>query len=227
MIIKELTKIMAILSNGPNGGFSGKAGSIVGYYQHGKWVIRGLPRLSEKNKKGSVDQNICRSRFKKMQDFLGPIIAHIRIGFNLEAKRNNNTAHNSAKSWNMLNAFDENGEINCSAFRFSSGNLPVPADAAVKVNEEGLEFTWTDDSTEPGSFGARDLRQDDQVMILVYNLEYKHLAGTLSGSKRSVGREIVEIDRSSPPVDYHTWISFISDDRQSIANSVYTGLVTL
>ncbi|MDO8993763.1 hypothetical protein [Daejeonella sp.] len=32
---------MAILSGGPNSGFSGKAGSVVGYYRMGKWVIRG------------------------------------------------------------------------------------------------------------------------------------------------------------------------------------------
>ncbi|HQS07076.1 MAG TPA: DUF6266 family protein, partial [Daejeonella sp.] len=78
---------MAILSGGPNSGFSGKAGSVVGYYRMGKWVIRGLPRLSTKNKKGSALQNVHRNRFIQVQQFLKPISGFIRIGFNLEAKQ--------------------------------------------------------------------------------------------------------------------------------------------
>lgn len=216
---------MAILTGGPNGGFSGKAGSVVGYYQHGKWVIRGLPKYSKKNRKGSIDQNICRSKFRKMQYFLGPIIAFIRVGFNLEAKRHGNTAHNSAKSWNMLNAFDENGEINYPAFRFSAGNLPGAEDVAVVVNEDELVFTWRDNSSESASRGVADFREDDQVMLLIYNLKHNIVNGTFSGARRSAGREVIKITRLTPPEEYHTWISFIADDRQSIANSTYTGMV--
>ena len=216
---------MAIITGGVNGGFSGKAGSVVGYYQHGKWVIRGLPRLSRKNKKGSVNQNICRSKFTKMQYFLAPILFFIRTGFNLEAKRKGNTAHNSAKSWNMLNAFDENGDINHSAVRVSSGNLLAAADAAVETYEDELVFTWRDNSSEVSNRDHAGLREIDQVMLLVYNPELNHSHIVLSGARRSEGREVIKIRRLSPALEYHTWISFIADDRQSIANSTYTGIV--
>jgi hypothetical protein len=214
---------MGILPHGPNGGFIGKAGGYIGYYQYGKWIIRGRPKLSRKNKKGSVDQKACRSRFSKMQYFLGPITPFIRVGFNLESKRNNNSAHNSAKSWNMLNAFHENGEIDYSAFRFSAGSLPGAADAAVEVDGSQLIFTWRDNSDEGFSQGKDDRREDDQVMILIYNIAANDVWGTKSGARRSECREVMKVRTLEAPIKYHTWISFIADNRLSIANSIYTG----
>ena len=214
---------MAILNGGPNGGFSGKAGSIVGYQQYGKWVIRGLPKYSKKNKKGSLNQNICRSKFSKMQNMLRPLLPYIRVGFNLEAKRNGNSAHNSAKSWNMLNAFNEAGEINHSAFRFSMGDLPEAVDVAVEERVDQLIFTWRDNSKDAS--GNWHLREDDQVMIMIYDSKTNSSFGTMSGARRSSEREVIVIERFKNATDHHIWISFISDDRQRIANSCYVGMV--
>lgn len=216
---------MAILNGGPNGGFSGKAGSIVGYQQYGKWIIRGLPKYSKKNKKGSFNQNICRSRFSKMQNMLKPLLPYIRVGFNLESKRNGNSAHNSAKSWNMLNAFNEDGEINYAAFRFSMGDLPGAVDVAVEEREDQLIFSWRDNSKDAGDKWY--LREDDQVMIMVYDAETNSSYGTMSGARRSSEREVIAIERFKNASDHHIWISFISDDRQHIANSSYVGMVRL
>lgn len=218
---------MAILAGGPNGGFSGKAGSVVGYYQHGKWVIRGLPKLSPKNKKGSANQNVCRSKFSVMQSFLKPIILFIRIGFNMEAKKNGNTAHNSCKSYNMLNAFDENGKINYAAVRVSAGNLIGAVDVVIELVDEEVVFTWRDNSKEGSERGWGDERENDQIMILGYHDgEIKNLFGTISGERRSAGRQAIRISRNSLPWEYHVWVSFISDDRQLISNSIYAGTVT-
>jgi len=214
---------MAILHGGPNGGFSGKAGSIVGYQQYGKWVIRGLPKYSKKNKKGSLNQNICRSKFSKMQNMLRPLLPYIRIGFNLEAKRNGNSAHNSAKSWNMLNAFNEDGEINYASFRFSMGDLPEAVDVAVEERVDQLIFTWRDNSKDAS--GNWHLREDDQVMIMIYDSKTNSSFGTMSGARRSSEREVIVIERFKNATDHHIWISFISDDRQRIANSCYVGMV--
>lgn len=216
---------MAILNGGPNGGFSGKAGSVVGYQQYGKWVIRGLPKYSKKNKKGSINQNICRSRFSKMQNFLKPLLPYIRVGFNLEAKRNGNSAHNSAKSWNMLNAFNEDGEINYAAFRFSMGDLPGAADVAIEEREYQLIFSWRDNSKDAG--GKWHLREDDQVMIVICDTVTNISFGTMSGARRSSEREIIAVERFKDPSEHHIWISFIADNRLGIANSSYVGMVRL
>ena len=39
---------MGILKNGPNGDFSGKAGSFVGYKLNGQDIIRGIPKKRTK-----------------------------------------------------------------------------------------------------------------------------------------------------------------------------------
>jgi len=217
---------MAILSGGPNSGFSGKAGSVVGYYRMGKWVIRGLPRLSPKNRKGSAMQNIYRSRFTAIQDFLQPIIAVIRVGFNLEAKQKGNTAHNSAKSWNMLHAFEENGELDYSKTRISSGLLTGAEDAAANFKDGKIIFTWRDNSE---GIASRILlpRRSDQVLVLAYDISTKQTIYRLSGARRSTCSETLDVlEELRPGIDkWHTWIAFIADDRNSVSNSKYLGLV--
>ena len=78
---------MAIISNGINGGFSGKAGAVVGYYRFGKWVLRSLPKSSAKRKKGTPAQRANRSVFNKMQYFLSPILDYIRMGLHRRLKK--------------------------------------------------------------------------------------------------------------------------------------------
>ncbi|WP_410219572.1 DUF6266 family protein [Pedobacter sp.] len=102
---------MAVIKDGINGGFTGTVGIVSGYYLYGKWVIRAKRTPSLKNKIGSARQNACRSKFSLMQQFLKPIVGFVRIGFNMESKKRMMSAHNVAKSYNMLNAQQANGEI--------------------------------------------------------------------------------------------------------------------
>lgn len=49
----------------------------------------------------------------------------------------------------------------------------------------------------------------------------------MSGARRSSEREVIVIERFKNATDHHIWISFISDDRQRIANSSYVGMVRM
>lgn len=216
---------MGILSGGPNSGFSGKAGSYVGYYRLGKWVIRGIPRLSAKNKTGSPDQKVSRSRFTQVQYFLQHIMPFIRIGFHLEARRKGNTAHNSASSWNLLNAFNENGELDYSKTRVSSGILTGAQNASVQHVDRKIIFTWDDNSIYTDAGKSLVPKPLDQVMLLAYQVKYPCIRMVSSGARRSAGNDSLEL----PAVkgEWHTWIAFISDDRQNISNSEYLGVVNV
>ena len=132
---------MAIIENGANGGFTGKVGSVTGYYANGKWIIRGLRKLSAKNKKGTAKQQACRARFAKMQEFLAPITYFIRIGFNMESKKRMMTAHNAAKSYNMLNAQEPDGTIVYSNVCLSYGSLIGVEGLEVQVTNNALHFS--------------------------------------------------------------------------------------
>jgi len=216
---------MAILSGGPNSGFSGKAGSVVGYYRMGKWVIRGLPRLSTKNKKGSALQNVHRNRFIQVQQFLKPISGFIRIGFNLEAKLRGNTPYNSANSYHLLHAFDENGLLDYSKTKVASGFLPGAEDAAVFYQDGEFIFTWSDHSLNPPYSRAIQSRKDDQVMLLIYNIKYARMDGLSSGARRSDCREVLKHQAVLSEEEWHAWIAFVSDDRENISDSEYLGIV--
>lgn len=139
---------MGKIENGINGGFTGTVGAVTGYYLNGKWVIRSKRRKSIKNKIGSADQKTCRSRFTMMQTFLSPIVGFIRIGFNLESKKRMMTAHNVAKSYNMLNAQNATGEIDYAAVHLSFGNLTGAEGVKLEHDDAGVHFSWTDNAND-------------------------------------------------------------------------------
>jgi len=208
---------MATFNNGINGGFTGKVGSAIGYQLNGKWVMKGLPKVSLKNKKGTTKQNACRSGFTKMQHFLNPLIAFIRVGFNLESKLRQMTAHNVAKSYNMLHAQDSNGEIDCTKVRLTYGDLLGVENPVIAKDDVGFHFNWTDNT------GNMWIRETDQVMLAAYNVKEKRVYGIVSGARRKTGFDTLEIPTIEKGNEFHTWISFISDDREHISMSSYAG----
>ncbi|UKT62794.1 DUF6266 family protein [Pedobacter mucosus] len=202
-----------------NGGFTGKVGSIIGYQLNGKWVIKGLPRPSKKNKKGTADQKKCRQRFSLMQGFLSSVLYFVRVGFNLEGKLKMISAHNAAKSYNMLHAFDNDGQIIYSNIRLTQGSLQGAEETTVATNESGLQFIWNNQLSN----GLQ--KTTDQVMLLVYQEETNEAYFILSGARRQDGTDLLKIPYIEKGKTFHTWISFIADDRKSISNSVYAGLI--
>ena len=216
---------MAIIREGINGGFSGKAGAVVGYYRLGKWVIRGLPKPSRKNKVGTIEQKASRSKFTKMQHALSPIVDFIRVGFHMEAKARQLTAHNVAKSHNMLHAFSPNGEIDFSKLLISFGYLPGSLNPTVQKDDVGLHFNWTNNSAEEQAHAR------DQVMLLAYdhmnvdqiNMPAPKAFFILSGARRKAGMDTLEIPAHFKGHAFHTYIAFISDDRERISMSTYVG----
>lgn len=208
---------MATFNNGINGGFTGKAGSVIAYQLHGKWVMKGMPKPSAKNKRGTTSQKACRCAFTKMQTFLSPLIDFIRVGFNLESKSRQMTAHNAAKSYNMLNAQNENSEIDYSKVRLTFGNLIGAENPNVTKDNVGFHFSWTNNSSE------NYIRKTDQVMLVAYDILNEKAIYLLSGARRQKGMESLQIPTHLKGNEFHTWISFISDDRESIAMSTYIG----
>lgn len=210
---------MATIENGITGGFSGKVGNIIGYQLNGRWVIKALPKPNKQNRIGTAEQKACRSAFSKMQFFLNPLVDFVRVGFNLERKKRMMTAHNVAKSYNMLHAQDANGDIVYDKVLLTYGSLLSAENPKVDRVDEGLIFSWDYINT------LNYNRQHDQVMIVAYSLENKKAFKILSGAKRMTKSQILEIDKKEIGNELHMWISFIADDRESIAMSTYVGSI--
>jgi hypothetical protein len=212
---------MAIVSGSAMGSFRGRLGNSVGYMLNGQNVVRHLPKKSAKNKRGSDSQRASRSKFTKMQSFLQPLLHFIRIGFNMEGRSRQMSAHNAAKSYNMLNAFNEEGEIDYSQVLLSFGDLDGAVDASVVQDDAGFHFSWT------YRVGTGPLRLNDQVMLLAYHPDRNHdfVEMMYSGARRRAGQETLIDLTFKKGQEVHTWIAFISDDRQRISKSTYVGMI--
>lgn len=210
---------MAVVTGSAMGFFKGKIGNAVSYQLNGKNVVRSLPGKSAKNKRGSVKQNANRSKFTKMQNFLQPTLYFIRVGFNIEGRSRQMSAHNAAKSYNMLNAFSLEGEIDYSKMVVSYGNLAGAVEAIVVQDDAGLHFSWKNNSEPHVVHGG------DQVMLLAYCPNDGSAEIMLSGARRRAGHETLEMYGIKKGYEIHTWIAFISDDRQQISMSTYVGKI--
>jgi hypothetical protein len=96
--------------------------------------------------------------------------------------------------------------------------------AQVAAGEDGLVFTWTDNSEDDRSKRNDVARQSDQAMLLAYDVKQMIGAQVLSAASRSESKAVLKVS-DQPGSEYHTWIAFISDDRESVATSIYTGVV--
>lgn len=213
---------MAILKVGPLGGFTGKTGEAVCYMLNGKWVIRSLPTPSKKNKIGTAKQKAARAKFTIMQHFLGAVLYFIRVGFNLESKLQQNSAYNAAKSYNMLNAFNADGEIVYEQVCLSYGNLTGAVGVEVQSDDVGFHVTWTDNSYSSGD-PTLLISSEDQVMLLAYDPVDKQSSFITAGATRGLGKETLALEEDLKGKSFHLWIAFISENRDRIATSTYLG----
>ena len=69
---------MAKLDMGILGGFSGRVGTVVGYYRRGAWFVRAYqPHIKDRKSAAQLEQ---RSRFKAMIQFASPATPVLRVG---------------------------------------------------------------------------------------------------------------------------------------------------
>jgi len=64
------------------------------------------------------------------------------------------------------------------------------------------------------------------IMILAFSPKDNIAFSVCSGSKRKSVTEVLEIPSFYKGSEFHSWISFVSDDRMSISMSSYVGVIT-
>jgi hypothetical protein len=83
-----------------------------------------------------------------------------------------------------------------------------------------LNFSWENDKIRDNSV------EDDQLMILVYYPDKMTATRRHTGARRGALKDTVGIHKLKPGERAEAYLSFRSDDRLSISNSVYVGFVT-
>lgn len=222
---------MAKLNKGILGPIIGKLANVVGYIRLGAPVLRMAPVTRKKKKTRTEAQQAVNLRFKIVKSFIAKVNTFISVGFKLEVAGTTKIAENAAVSYNIKNAVV--GEypdlaLDYAKVMISKGRLPAPSNPRVELQGNFIKFKWDVDAD-----WAYKLKRD-QVMMLAYLPANERTYYSLSSARRSVGEDLLEIRtmavaRGSAKRDdvIETYMAFISDDRQSISDSVYAGKITL
>lgn len=205
---------MGKLANGILGGVNGKIGNIIGYNLNGQQVIRTIgvnnKPLSEKQLNNKLQMKVIMQFFHKMDTL-------IQLGFNPKAKNTTKNYHNLAIAYNKPNAlmgFYPEVTIDFSKIILSVGDLAQPENTTVRFTDNHLEFTW------------EGIRNTDQVMLLAYAPSTKQMVFEASGAKRAQGKEKLILKPGMENEKLELYISFVSNDRTQVANSLYLGSIT-
>lgn len=211
---------MARLINGIFGGIKGRIGDVEGYHRFG------IPHVRIKKRKTNIPpsekQKEVRLRLEVVNKFIGTMTKFVKMGFELAASKDSRTSNNAAKSYQLLHSLK--GEypdisINYSAVMLSSGPLPPAIDPQIIALEQGIQFTWGFDP-EADHYDKRA-----QVMMLVHCPALNKSFYSLSGARRTAGLDVLEVPSHFRGNQLEAYISFVSDDRKSISDSVYVGSI--
>lgn len=200
-----------------NGVLNGKLGPTVSYYLNGELVTRTIGFTVKKPTKPQLTfrqkTRILNALYKKIGDF-------INVGFELEGLRKNKRAYALAFGHNIVNAFrgiHPKVSIEYKNLKLTSGNMPEVSDITVEVVNEGFKFSWNPETKDQG------MHWTDQVMLMAYFPELKKAMFITAGANRDIGTCLLPLYETSHGHIAETYISFISSDRRSISNSIYTG----
>lgn len=210
---------MAIVTSGPYVGFSGTVDGIT-YYT----LPDGRTCAKKKNKKSTKDptelQKAVRADTKIVSEFMKPFKDFIAVGFQLEAKKVGQNAHNMMAKYIRLNALEgvyPNRKVNLSKVLVTNGVLSLPVETSATMTGDGLAFSW---STE---LVSKNSHYSDQVMMLAYFPELQETRHVISGAQRYAGADVLPLAGIKKGYTAQVYISFITNDHTSIANSIYLG----
>lgn len=207
---------MAILTNGPNGGFSGKVGSVVGYKWKGKDVIRGLPRKSQQPRSEARLAN--EQAMKLIMGALTPLKVFIRAGFRDAVQSLDMTAFNLALSLNKKQAIKgeyPNLEIDWSKFRISQGELPGLEDVTATWGDTGLFLSWSDNTGSAKAYGT------DSLSVVVYSHKNEQWYNFLNNSPRNAQKCNLRAQEKWMGTEVEVFLSMVSFGGELVSDSMH------
>ncbi len=211
---------MGRLTNGPNGGFSGKAGSVVGFTWKGGSYIRGLPRI-KKSRKPSPDQLAARAKFAYLNMWLKMMTPLVAISFrNYAEKMTGMMAAYSCNSGNVIGEYPD-FNINFPAFMISHGDLPGAEDPKVVCEEPGiLSYSWNLKLKEKKASTV------DTSLLLAIIPESQTIYANLD-NERYPGTASLKISEDESGKVAEVYLAFFSFDRLKVSKSQYLGQITI
>ncbi len=200
-----------------NGNIKGKLGKVVAFEQHGRNYLRQAPNRTAAPSPAELKN---RHLLELLTAWLRPVIPVLRKGF-----RNyswNFEGFNAAFSVNYKEALQKNGydsTIDPSLVKISSGDLGLPANLQVSLNDRDLEFTWT-----PAVNRSQSPR--DRALLLAYSPITSQSFYQLTGAIRYQGHDRLSLSQAQPGT-FHIYAAFVAEDGGRQSESQYLGEVNI
>ena len=205
---------MGIIRNGVNGGFSGKAGSVIGSSWNKVSYIKGLSKLS--TKPASLKQLDQRVRFGTVLAFMGPIKDILIMGYKGQTA-GRATGFNMGIQHALMNAvigIYPDYEIDYSLIQISKGTLQQPSSMVLSsIVTENLEVAWSPQVNTLNAFA------DDVLVALIYNPTQKFFLSYTDVGLRADGTATLTIPSDFSGQTVHAYFFYVMRDgtRQSIS----------
>ncbi len=212
---------MGTIRNGANGGFSGKAGSVVGSRWKDVNYIKGL----SKRRTGAASQLQLETQLKfltaiaflkPIKDLLNITYASMRsgraMGFNMALKHVIKTA---------VKGVYPDYVIDYPVVQFAVGSLAVAPGSVVAEGENSLRLTWDPEPNKHNGFA------DDELTVLIYDEQTKIFKNGPDNLTRSVGEAVIPMRPEMLGKELQVYYFFTSRDGKKLSPSWYAGAVTL
>lgn len=204
--------------NSPFGDFIGRIGNMVCYPLNGQIVCRTIGKVTH----WSEAQQAVQMRTELISPILIATKKYIDAGFKTTPRLQTWSINNKATSENNPSAIKGSFpdlEVDYSKLLFSMGNLPVPKNPQVQLVNNVLTFSWEADLENENA------NDTDQIMLLDYFPEKLKTLMVLSGNQRPLEQHKITLPTWTEETLIETYLSFVSEDRNSISNSIYAGQI--
>jgi hypothetical protein len=209
---------MAKFTQGINGPFYGKVGTVVGYMWKGIPVMRALP--TTRTKPFTPKELNQQAKFRLMNWFLRPLKDLLKVTFAHLAGQM--SSFNKAFSYNIKNGISGVGAdlaIDYTMVLISRGDLPKAESGAVRSPSPGiLEFNWNDNS------GKGKARNTDKAFVAVFEETAGQWSYQLDIATRDQGKCEINLEKFSDK-KVHGFMGFLSADGKDASDSLYMGSV--
>lgn len=208
---------MGTIRKGALGGFSGKAGSIVGSSWRDISYIKGLPKLSNKPK--SIKQLEQQARFAAAVRFLLPVKSLMNVTYG-QVKSGRATGFNMALKQVLDHAITgtyPDYEIDFPNVYLAKGNLGTPSDVVLEVTDLNLTVSWSPRFDKLNRFIT------DEMTVLVFDPISRDFVIGPEGILRTEETTEVEIPSEWSGRTVHVYLFYIGVNGKDVSNSLYAG----
>ncbi|WP_286862696.1 MULTISPECIES: DUF6266 family protein [Sphingobacterium] len=213
---------MGTIRKGANGGFSGKAGSVIGASWKSIDYIRGLSKKSNKPK--TEEQLIQQARFYAIAKFIMPIAPFVQVGFsqiNADTMTPTNVAIQANINTAVVGTYP-NFMLDYSKVKISQGSLQPGGSVAASVGNGILNVVWSNKAIK-----IQKGQLDDPVYILLYHPALDEFLTAPEPPVRGDGTIDIELPDHFLGEKGQLWLFFADRKNKRISRTNYLGELDL